>query len=263
MSTQGGSLDVSGDGVPDRRIAYVKVNPKENKARRPTVVFLHGLFSSMAGGKAIMLEELALKLDFPFVRFDFTACGESSGDPSEVSMTVWKNDALAVIDKLTEGPVVVVGSSLGGWLMLLVALERLHRIQGLVGVASAPDFLIKRIDNLSAEAKAYFERYGSLKYPDPKEGPYTITKHMYDDALQHRVLVGDALRDVTCKVRLIHGQRDDAVPWNVSLELSDRLTGCNDIDIVLRKNGEHRMSLNEDLELIKRTVVEAFLYPSS
>lgn len=263
MSSQAGFLEVSDAVGHDRRIAYVKVDPQVNAARRPTVVFFHGLFSSMAGGKAVMLERLALQLDFPFVRFDFTACGESSGDPKEVSMTGWKNDALAVIDQLTEGPVVVVGSSLGGWLMLLVALERLDRIQGLVGVASAPDFLIKRIDNLSAEAKAHFERHGSLKYPDPKEGPYTITKRMYDDALQHRVFVGDVLSNIACKVRLIHGQRDDSVPWNVSLELSDRLTGCRDIDIILRKNGEHRMSLDEDLELIKRTVVEAFMTTSS
>jgi len=259
MTSSKGFLDVSDGESDSRQLAYVKTIPISNPKNLPTVVFFHGLFSNMAGGKAVMLEELARQLDFPFVRFDFTACGESSGDPKNVSMSGWKSDALAVIDQLTDGPVVVVGSSLGGWLMLLVALERLNRIQGLVGIASAPDFLLRRIDDLDEKLKAQFMRDGVLKYPDVNGGPYTITKRMYDDAYRNRVLEGDTLKPIGCKVRLIHGQLDDAVPFSVSMELSEKLSGSEDVDVILRKAGEHRMSRDEDLELVKTTLVNAFL----
>jgi len=259
MTTTEGYLDVSDGQLDSRQLAYVKTHPTLNSRNLPTVVFFHGLFSSMAGGKAVMLQQLAQKLDFPFIRFDFTACGKSSGNPLEVSMTGWKKDALAVIDQLTEGSVVVVGSSLGGWLMLLVALERANRIRGLVGVASAPDFLIHRIDSLDDASKNKFQRDGTLKYPDVNQGPYTITKEMYEDADRNRVLSGNTLHPVSCKVRLIHGQRDDVVPFGVSMALSEKLTGCRDVDVILRKNGEHRMSEIEDLELIQRTLVDGFL----
>lgn len=262
MTSAKGFIDVSDSGIPgsdSRQLAYVKTIPVANSKNLPTVVFFHGMFSSMAGGKAVMLEKLAQKLDFPFVRFDFTACGESSGDLLKVSMTGWKKDALAAIDQLTEGPVVVVGSSLGGWLMLLVALERTNRIRGLVGIASAPDFLIRRIDHLDEATKNKFQQEGVLKYPDVNHGPYTITKNMYEDARRNRVVSDDSLKSITCKVRLIHGQRDDVVPFGVSMELSEKLSGCRDVDVILRKNGEHRMSEEEDLELIKRTLVNGFL----
>lgn len=213
----------------------------------------------MTGDKAVMLEGVCEELGHPFVRFDFTACGESSGDPLDVSMTRWKNDALAVVDKLTSGPLVIVGSSLGSWLMLLVALERINRIQGLLGLAAAPDFLLSRAAALEASAGDALARDGFVKYPDVVHGPYTVSKHMLEDAKRNSVLKGNVLQSITCPVRLIHGLADDVVPFRVSLDLSEKLTGTNDVDIILRKTGGHRLNEKNDLELIKKTLVETFL----
>jgi pimeloyl-ACP methyl ester carboxylesterase len=219
----------------------------------PGVVFLGGFHSDMTGTKAVFLEELCRERGCAFVRFDHFGHGESSGDIADGTIGRWAEDAVAVLDRLSEGPQVLVGSSMGGWVMLLAALARPQRIHALVGVAAAPDFtedlLWPRLD--PAQQRAIIEE-GRVMLPSAYDpAGYVYTRALIDDGRRHLVLRAPIAIDRP--VRLLHGMRDDAVPWRTSLALAERLES-RDVAVTLVKDGDHRLSTAPDLARLAQTI---------
>jgi pimeloyl-ACP methyl ester carboxylesterase len=225
----------------------------------PTVVFLTGFKSDMMGKKALCLESLCRKLGYGFIRFDYFGHGESSGDFDDGTIGRWADDAVFIIDQLTEGPLVLVGSSMGGWLMLLTALQRPERIAGLIGIAAAPDFTEDLIEaELTAEQKADLKRDGVVEIPncyDP-DSPYRISQAFIDEGRAH-LLLRDTIA-IDCPVRLIHGLKDKDVPFDTSLRLADKLRTPN-VEVTLVKDGNHRLSEPHDIERLCHTTKNLLL----
>ena len=219
----------------------------------PGVAFLTGFKSDMTGGKALALEAFCRERGQAYVRFDYFGHGASSGAFEDGTIGRWTDDAVAVIDALTEGPQVLVGSSMGGWIMLLVALRRPNRVAGLVGIASAADFTEDLIAaKMTPAGKVDLERRGCVENRNPyDDAPYRITRALLDEGRNHLLLKREIPLD--CPVRLIHGMRDGDVPWRTSLRIAERIRST-DVELQLVKNGEHRLSEPHDLERLCRTV---------
>jgi pimeloyl-ACP methyl ester carboxylesterase len=238
-----GRLD-RGDGV---ELAWARLD-----GRRPTVVFLTGFRSDMTGDKAGMLARFCAERGQAMLRFDYAGHGASGGRFEDGTIGRWTGDALAVIDRLTEGPVVLVGSSMGGWIALLCALARSHRVAGLIGIAAAPDFTeLLMWQAMTAEERASLMRDGVLPVPSQYGEPYPVTRALIEDGRTHLLLSGPIALD--CPVRLLHGQADPDVPWEMSLRIAERLSGA-DVQVTLVKDGDHRLSRPQDLALLRRTL---------
>ena len=221
----------------------------------PGVIFLHGLMSDRGGTKARALAEHCAAKGYGYVRFDMFGHGDSSGRFEDGGVGRWTEDALAVLDRVTMGPQILVGSSMGGWVTVRTAMARPHRIAGVVGIAPAPDFTEDQMwPGFSPEQRAQIMSAGVIEIPsDYNDGPYRISRHLIEDGREHLVLQGDI--PITCPVRLIHGQRDESVPWQRSLMLAEKITG-KDVDVHLIKNGDHRLSSPQELNRICEAVDE-------
>jgi pimeloyl-ACP methyl ester carboxylesterase len=219
----------------------------------PGIVFLGGFRSDMTGTKALYLEEYCRVRGRAYVRFDYFGHGASSGDFALGTIGRWRGDAVAVIDSLTEGPQILVGSSMSGWIMLLAALARPHRIAGLVGIAGAPDFTEDLLwTRLSPAQRSEIEEQGRVVLPsefDP--AGYLYTRALIEDGRKH-LLLGKPI-PIDVPVRLLHGMRDESVPWQLSLRLAERLTS-RDVAVTLLKDGDHRLSTQADLALLAQTL---------
>jgi pimeloyl-ACP methyl ester carboxylesterase len=238
------------DAGPGVSIAYHRLAGKS-----PGVVFLGGFMSDMTGSKALALETFCRTRGQGFLRFDYRGHGASSGKFEEGTIGLWAEDALAAIDRLTEGPQILVGSSMGGWIALLVARQRPERVQALVGIAPAPDFTEDLLwAAYSADKRETLQRAGVVYEPSPySERPYGITYKLVRDGRKH-LLLRDPLR-LRCPVRILHGMLDPDVPWQRSLRLADKLE-TGDVRVTLIKDGDHRLSRDQDLALLQRTVEE-------
>ncbi len=230
--------------VGDNLLAY-----RHRQGRGPTIVFLPGYMSDMDGGKATALDAWAESEQRAVLRFDYSGCGHSGGEFEAQTLHGWRGDALAMIDEVVEGPVVLVGSSMGGWLMLLVALARPERVVGLVGIAAAPDFTSW---GFTEDQKLQILREGRLEEPSPYgEQPYVTTRCFWESAEALRLMFAPLQLD--CPVRLLHGQADTDVPWEWSLEILKKLRSA-DVQLHLVKDGDHRLSRESDLALLIATV---------
>jgi pimeloyl-ACP methyl ester carboxylesterase len=220
----------------------------------PGIVFLSGYRSDMTGTKALFIEDYCRRRGRAYLRFDYFGHGQSSGEFERGTIGRWKDDAIAVIDELTAGPQILVGSSMGGWVMLLAALARRERVAALLGIAPAPDFTQALWERLSAEQRAACERDGVITLPseyDPAGYPYS--RALFEDGRHHLLLRGEI--GLSCPVRLLHGMRDAAVPWQRSLALAERLQSRN-VVVTLVKDGEHRLSTESDLVRLVATLDE-------
>ena len=216
------------------------------------MIFLGGFKSDMNGTKARFLHAWSERRGIAFVRFDYRGHGESSGRFEDGCIGHWSDDAAEVLNHLTEGPQVLVGSSMGGWIALLLARRYPERVAGLVGVAAAPDFTIRRWAGLPSEVRETIERDGRIEVPSQyDEAPYVYTHRMFQDGENHQVL--NQPLSLPFPVRLLHGTADPDVPCQVSLELLEHIT-CNDARLVLVKDGDHRLSSERDLRLLGKTV---------
>jgi len=236
-------------------IAYHKREARGPGGAAPGVVFLTGFMSDMTGSKALALDGHCRERGLSFLRFDYTGHGQSSGAFADGTIGAWADDAVHAIEQLTEGPQILIGSSMGGWIMLLAALRLKARVCGLIGLAAAPDFtrdLIAR--ELNAEQRAAIERDGYVEVAcDPEYGdaPYVITKALIEDGNRHLLLDGPIALDVP--VRLIQGIRDNDVPWRTALSLKQALRS-EDVEVTLVKSGDHRLSGDADLARLGRTL---------
>lgn len=235
---------------PGRAIAYCRSGGKT-----PGVIFLPGFRSDMQGGKALALEAHCRRDGRAFVRFDYSGHGRSEGRFTDGTVGAWRADVLDVLDQLSSGPQVLVGSSMGGWLMLLAALARPERIAGLVGIAAAADFATRLMEQrLPPAAKAALARDGIVHLPSAySPEPTPVTRRLVEEARAHEVLLAPI--PLTCPVRLIHGTADPDVPWELSLEVMRKLESA-DVELLLVKDGDHRLSSDHDLARLCRVTAE-------
>jgi pimeloyl-ACP methyl ester carboxylesterase len=238
-----------GDGVA---LAWVRT-----PGRGPTAVFLPGYMSDMTGAKALLTQEFCAEHGLRCLRLDYSGHGASGGAFTDGTISRWTDDALALIDRLTQGPLMLVGSSMGGWIALLAALARPVRIAGLIGIAAAPDFTEELIWQAMMPAeRAQMERDGVLQVPSLYGDPYPVTAALLADG-RTRLLMHQPI-PLHCPVRLLHGQRDPDVPWQTSLRLAERLQS-DDVQVTLVKDGDHRLSRPSDLTLLRRGLAELLL----
>lgn len=234
-------------------IAYHHTPAGDAGRGRPGVLFLGGFMSDMTGTKATALEAWAVARGLAFTRFDYQGHGASSGRFADGTIGLWAEDALAVLDQVTSGPQILVGSSMGGWTMLLTALRRPGRVAGLVGLAPAPDFTEDLMwDLFEEDVRREILEAGVWNRPsDYGPEPQPITRALIEDGRNHLLLRGPIA--FSGPVRLLHGQRDPDVPWQVSLTLAGALAS-DDVRVTLVKDGDHRLSRPQDIALLCRTV---------
>lgn len=220
----------------------------------PTVVWLGGFKSDMAGSKAQTLADWAMANGRAYVRFDYLGHGESSGDFVKGTISRWREDALAVIDQLTAGPLVLVGSSMGGWLACLVAAVRAERIAGMVLVAPAADFTEKlMVPEMTAADRLAMDRDGVWMRPSDYGDPYPIARELIEDGARWSILPGPV--PVEAPVRILQGGVDPDVPWRHALALAQALK-TEDLVFSLIKDGDHRLSRPQDLQRLVAGVAE-------
>lgn len=239
-----GRLD-RGDGV---HLAWTR-----QPGAGPTLVFLPGFASDMNGSKAEALAAMCARHGRAMLRFDYSGHGASDGAFIDSTIGRWTADALAAIDHLTEGDLLLVGSSMGGWIALLAALACPARVTGLVGIAAAPDFTEELMwAAMTPPERATLLRDGVLMTPSEYGPPAAITRALIEEGRDH-LLLGAPIA-VRCPVRLLHGQRDPDVPWETAPRLAARLDSA-DVQVTLIKDGDHRLSRPRDLALLTRTVL--------
>jgi pimeloyl-ACP methyl ester carboxylesterase len=231
------------DGI---RLAY-----RHLRGNGPTIVFLPGYMSDMQGSKAQALAAWAAANERAMLRLDYSGCGESEGAFEDGTLDIWRDDVLAVIRTVVAGPVILVGSSMGGWLMLIVAQALGAQVSALVGIAPAPDFTDW---DFSEADKAKIEAKGRIKRPsDYGYEPMVITQGFWQSGQSNLQLADEIAID--CPVRLLHGQSDPDVPWQISMQLAEKLRSAG-VQTILVKDGDHRLSREQDIALLIETVAK-------
>jgi pimeloyl-ACP methyl ester carboxylesterase len=237
--------DTQFHALPDgRRIAY-----RFTPGAGPALVFLPGYMSDMAGGKATAVFDWAVAQGRACLLLDYSGCGESAGAFAEGSLSRWREEVAALVEAHCPNRVLLIGSSMGGWLMLLVTLAMSRRVAGLIGLAAAPDFTDWGYDEAQKAALAA----GETVFEDNPYGPEPTPTHplFWADG-QRQLVLGDAIA-VDCPVRLLQGQADPDVPWQTALRLAERLRS-DDVQVALIKDGDHRLSRPGDIALLLRTI---------
>lgn len=230
-----------------------ELNYTKLKGAQPGLVYLHGFKSDMESTKAKALEEFCRKEGRQYIRFDFRGHGKSSGTFEDFRIGQARQDTLAVLDQLCDGPQVLVGSSMGGWLMLLAAIERPEKVAAMIGLAAAPDFTEHLLlDAFNQKQRAELIEKKVVYVPSCEGGdPYPISMDFIAESGEHLVLDGPI--PVTCPVHLIHGTMDDDVPWEFSMTLNEKLES-KDVRLTLVKDGDHRLSSEKHLGTICKIV---------
>lgn len=230
-----------------RRLAYHK-----SEGTGPTIVFLGGLKSDMEGTKAVHLEVWAKARGQSFLRFDYSGHGESSGEFTDGCIGDWHEDTLAAVSRLTAGPLIIVGSSMGGWQALLLARVMPERIAGMVTIAAAPDFTEDGYwASFSDQQKSDLETVGHVELPSDYMEPYVITKRMIEDGRQRLVLRSSL--ELPFPVRFLQGTADTAVSTETAVGLLNHASG-QDMQLLLVKDADHRFSDGPCLGLIEQAV---------
>lgn len=242
MSAELRFLDVDG-----RRLAC-----RSRAGRSPALLFLPGYASDMDGAKAVALDAMAGRRGLAMLRFDYSGTGLSDGSFDEGTLDHWIAEALAMLDRLTDGPAIVIGSSMGGWIALHLALQRPERIAAMVGIAAAPDFTDWGFND---GQKAELERAGRVC-----DGPHLVTRGFWQSGQALRVL--DKPIAIDCAVRLVHGELDADVPLPVAYRLLQQL-GSADVQLTIVKGGGHRLSEPHEIDAILGTVAGLLDRPPS
>jgi pimeloyl-ACP methyl ester carboxylesterase len=217
----------------------------------PTVVFLPGLRSDMQGSKALETLAFCQKRGQAMLRLDYSGHGASSGRFEDGTISQWAADALAVINATTQDKLILIGSSMGGWIALLLARSLGARVAGFIGIAAAPDFTEDLIwASLAPQDRARIESEGHI-IVESAYAPLTITRAFIEDGRRHRVLTSPI--PLSCPVRLLQGQQDAEVPWQTALTLAQTIEGP-DVQVMLIKDGDHRLSRPQDIALLTRTL---------
>ena len=235
--------DIEHFDVVGRRIAY-----RLRRGTSPTLVFFPGYASDMEGTKALALDAFAENRGLAMLRFDYSGTGSSSGSFEEGTLDRWLDESLGLIDRLTQGPLLLVGSSMGGWLALLVALRAPDRAAAVVGIAAAPDFTEW---GFTEDQKAELHSAGRLEEPNPYgPDPQVVTREFWESG--QGLLLGEEIA-IDCPVRLIHGEKDQDVPLDAAFRTMHGLRSA-DVQLTTIKAGGHRLSEPHEIQAILRIV---------
>ncbi len=256
-------IDV-GDGPSARRIAVRSRRGQgsgQGPGQGPGLVWLGGFKSDMQGTKAVALDDWARDHGRAMVRFDYSGHGESGGDFADGTIGRWLEESVAVFERLCDGPQVLIGSSMGGWMALLLAREIRKRtskasLAGLVLIAPAPDFTEELMwKNFPAGVKKEIETKGVWLRPSEygDGSPYPITRNLIEEGRNH-LLLGSAI-DLGCPVRILQGAQDPDVPWQHAFALTHRLP-ADDVVLTMIQDGDHRLSRPQDIARILAAVAE-------
>jgi pimeloyl-ACP methyl ester carboxylesterase len=247
-----------GEGAEARRVAL-----RKRAGKTPGLFWLGGFKSDMKGTKAVALDQYAAQVGRACIRFDYSGHGESGGRFEDGTITRWLEDALAVFKNHAHGPQIVIGSSMGGWMALLLAralakdasLAKDAKLAGIVLIAPAPDFTEELMwKKFSDDVRTQIETTGQWERPSQYgDGPYAITKNLIEDGRKH-LLLGKPIQ-VKCPVRILQGVLDPDVPWQHAMKLVSCLAQ-DDVTMTLVKDGDHRLSRPEDIERLIKTVEE-------
>jgi pimeloyl-ACP methyl ester carboxylesterase len=234
------------DLLNGERVAY-----QFQEGRGPGILWLGGFHSDMNGIKAQALGAWGARTGRAILRFDYFGHGASSGDFRQGTISRWRDDALAVLDRLAEGPQILVGSSMGGWIALLLARVRPERIAGMLLLAPAADFTeVLMWERMPEDIRRQILEEGSWLRPTEYEEPYPITRALIEDGRRNLVLGGTFAPQFP--VRIVHGMADADVPWQHTLRVAETIEG--DVTVALVKNSDHRLSTPRDIRLIERTL---------
>lgn len=234
-----------GDG---RRIAY-RYRPPHPEAVGPTLVFLPGYASDMEGTKAVQIDRFAAAAGLGYLRLDYSGTGSSGGDFADGTLDRWLAEVVAAIDLVATGKVMLIGSSMGGWLALHAAMKRPDRVAGVVGIAAAPDFTVWGLKPEERESLLATSRY---ERPGHDGGPPQVTHARFVSSGNDLLLLHKPIM-VGCPVRLVHGDKDEDVPVGVAFKLLEDLHS-GDVQLTLIKWGKHRLSEPHEIETIVRTI---------
>ncbi len=231
--------------------AYHKISAKQNN--KPGLIFLSGFKSDMNGTKAQAIKKYAEKNDLDLILFEYSGHGNSSGKFIDGTIGLWLKNTLDVIDQLTDKPQILIGSSMGGWIMLLAALARPEKIIKLIGIAAAPDFTEELIWNqLSIEQKNLIQKNKQIDFSNEFcDDAYPISLELIEEARNHLLLDKEIPIDIP--IHLIHGMEDKDVPYSTALRIAEKLTSTN-VTIHLLKNAGHGVSKPEELEFIYKVI---------
>ena len=229
----------------------LRLAARHQRGDGPGILFLHGLMSDMEGQKARAMAAHARQQGWEFLRMDMSGHGSSEGDFADGTVGGWRDDALLALEARLSGPTLLVGSSIGGWIALLLALARPERIAGLLLIAPAPDMTRRLGRALPEDARVALCDRGVWHRPSRYGAPIPITRRMLEDG--DRLCLLDAPIPLSCPVRILHGQMDPDVPWQGSLQLAEQLQSP-DVQVTLLKDGDHQLSRAGDLALMLRTL---------
>ncbi|HEX5258145.1 MAG TPA: alpha/beta hydrolase [Sphingomicrobium sp.] len=243
-------VEIAYTDVGGRSIAY-RLRP----GNVPTIVFLPGYASDMEGAKALAVDAFAEDRGLAMLRLDYSGTGSSGGRFADGTLALWLEEALAAVDRLTDGPLILVGSSMGGWIALHLALLRPERVRALVGIAAAPDFTDW---GFPADRRAALERDSKIEEPNPYAPEPQLFTHTFWESGQHLRLLDDEIA-IDAPVRLLHGEADREVPLDIAFRLM-RALRSSDVQLNVLKGGGHRLSEPHEIRAILRTV-EAVLEP--
>ena len=242
------SAPLFSDG-PNGRLAY-----QTQAGGNPGAIFLHGFSGDMQGTKAVALAEFCAERDRAYVRFDCFAHGKSDGEFKDFTIGRALKDALYVLDHLTTGKQILIGSSMGGWLAFLLALARPERVHAILGIAPAPDFTDQfYYDDFNDAQRTELDTAGFVLFPSDYGAPYLITKNLITEGRQNFVM--NKLDQIKCLLRILHGQRDQDVPWKQSLDVVAGW-GNADAQVTLVKDADHSLSRDQDLKLLRHTLTQ-------
>jgi len=254
----------TGDAPDDRAPDYISgpnghhIAYYHRDGRGPAIMFCGGFMSDMTGSKATTLEAWAEQKGHAFVRFDYSGHGASGGQFKDGTIGQWRDDALFIFDTLLSGPVILVGSSMGGWIASLIARARPDRVAGFVGIAAAPDFTERMwTHDLDDGARKTVLDQGFVEIAsDYGPDPYVFTRVLFDDGRANRVMA--APLKIAGPVRLIQGTADLDVPWQTAENLGTHMkaSGTDDVEVILVPGGDHRLSSDRDLARLVRVVAE-------
>ena len=228
-----------------------KIAYKKTAGKGPTLIWCGGLKSDMEGGKATHLHDWAIEQNQNYIRFDYFGHGQSDGVFTDGTISQWADDVVYVLDELSQGPVILIGSSMGGWASLLAALKKPERVKALLLIAPAPDFTEKLMwANWSDEQRAAIENEGIVYMPSDYGEPYEYSRALIEDGRKNQIL--DAPINFKGPVRILQGAKDDVVPWTYSQKIMEVITS-QDVDYTLVKNGDHSLSSPADLKRLVKS----------
>ncbi len=226
---------------------FEHVTPISNNTQKFTILYTHGFCSDPWGRKPEEVKKWCLKNDIPFYRYELAGHGSDCSRFEETDINIYKAQILEIIDKYIKGDIVVVGSSLGGWLSLLAAIYRKDRIKGVVGLAAAPDFTVEHMKSATPEQVAEMEKFGKITYPS-QNITFTVTKRLIESGNENLILTQDKI-DILCPIVLIQGMKDTSVDWHTALKIAEHSKTQNVI-IKLLKNANHRLNEDSDIQEI-------------